>query len=67
MATTTFSAEIPRLVTLTVPIPAKLSSKSINDTIAIAASRLRFELGAHYRKQIAERVAARYDRERESC
>ena len=60
MATSTHTAEIPRRLKRTVPVPAKLSTKSIEDTIAVASARLRFELGAHYMRQIRERVSMRY-------
>ena len=60
MATTRFSPEIPRRLVLTVDVPQRLSNAAINESVTMAAARLRFLLGAQYREQIKERLAARY-------
>lgn len=52
------SAGLPRRMNLVVPIPGDLSAKAIQDTVAVAASRLHWELSALYRRQRYERAEA---------
>jgi hypothetical protein len=59
MGTTQYSAQIPRRVSVIVPIPERLTTKVIEDMACIAASRVRFELGAVARARISERTRAR--------
>jgi len=54
-----FSAAIPRRFVVTVDVPPKLNNQAITELANIAASRVRFELSAAYRQQLAERIAAR--------
>jgi len=57
--TAQFGAEIPRRIQLIVDVPQRLNNQAISEVCNITASRVRFELSAAYRQQIAERIAAR--------
>ena len=60
-----FHAEIPRRIQLIVDVPQRLNNQAISEACNITASRVRFELSAAYRQQLADRiVAGRVDRTR---
>lgn len=46
-------------VVLAIHVPNRLSSRAIDEAVAMAASRLKCLLGEHYRKQIHHRVSTR--------
>jgi hypothetical protein len=50
----------PRCVQVSVQVPDRLFIKSIDDTVSVAASRLRWLLAQEYQAQVKERFAARY-------
>jgi hypothetical protein len=55
----TSSTEVPRTLVLKEPVAQRLSSRNIDQTVDMVASRLRFLLGAEYKAQIADRTNAR--------
>ena len=55
----TASVRIPRRITLLVDCPEMLSDRAINETVALAAARLKFLMGQTYRAQMTEVVEAR--------
>jgi hypothetical protein len=56
------SADIPRRLTLTVDVPAKLSTRNIDECVNVAASRLRWRLSQEAQARNRERVMARIAR-----
>jgi hypothetical protein len=52
-------SEIPQRIVLIVVVPQRLSTKSVNLTVSMFDSRLRFLLGQRLRAQAHERAVAR--------
>jgi hypothetical protein len=61
-ASNRFSTEIPHRIVLTVDVPPRISTKSVNLTVSMFDSRLRFLLGQHLRAQAHERGQRRGER-----
>lgn len=49
----------PTRLSFLVPVPERLSEATIRETVAVAASRLHWELSALYRRERYERAEAR--------
>lgn len=54
-------AELPRRLTLEVPVPSRLSDAAITQTCDLVSARLRFLLSAEFQRRSAARLQQRLD------
>lgn len=59
MAATQFVADIPQRLLITVLVPQHLSTRNVDQTVQMFASRLRFLLAQAMRQQVHNRAVAR--------